>query len=270
MKICVSDRCFFPKSAFMNSRAVVKLAKSLGYEQVEFHPTWGVWLEFLAKGKLSCQRADIASFHIDWRQDTIQEGASFWDRLKYLPSHLFPSTSLTTRAMRKLERKYKKPVVIHWQKNIEEYKEPILELHGYLPVGIRQLEKYFKAKKIGGVVVDTDKFSEWMKANELDGNAELILKRLIKKVAEVHFRFKHKEDIKAMFGEKETKTIKIMKKLLKLGYRGRIVVEAGWPDAGRVASFWQIDKGKAKKLHSQIIDFLKILIKGEKDGKQIT
>lgn len=108
LDICVSDRCFFPWSAFKSPRKVVKLAKSLGYEQVEFHPVWSVWFESLVKGRLSCQPEDISSYHIDWRQDRVQEGFGFWERFTSLPSQLFPPTFLAIKVIQKLEGRYKK------------------------------------------------------------------------------------------------------------------------------------------------------------------
>lgn len=256
-KIIVSDRCFFPRSAFMSTKAVVRLAKSLGYQQVEFHPTWAVCWEVLVRGELSCAASDISSFHIDWRQDRVEEGLSFGKRLKHCPSHLFPFTIFATKTLQILEKQYKKQIVIHWQKNIKEYQRPILELHEKLTVNLKQLEEYFKARKIKGVVIDTHKFLGWMKVNKQGKDYHLMLKRLINNVAEVHFRFKYDEDVKALFKGKATDSIKIMQKLIELGYQNRVVVEAGWPDAGVVANFWKIDPVEAKRIHEKIIGLLR-------------
>jgi hypothetical protein len=81
LKICVSDRCFFPKSAVMSTQSIVALAKSFGYEQVEFYPTWAVWWETSTKGKLSCQLKDVSSFHINWREDRRNSGQGFLKRI---------------------------------------------------------------------------------------------------------------------------------------------------------------------------------------------
>lgn len=261
IKVCISDRCFFPWSAFRNSKKIVDLAKDLGYEGIEFHPTWAVCLEVLLNGKLSCQTKKISSFHIDWCQDTIHDGYKFFTRDFLKPTHqLFPPSFLATRVLQKLEKKYKKQVVIHWLENIEQYKNPILELHSLLPIGLGELEEYFEVGKIKGIVIDTHKFSGWMRFNKLKRSSEEILKKLIKQVSEVHFRFKYEDDVKALSGNKETDTIRIMKQLIKLGYQERVVIEAGWPDAGEVSNLWRIDMVKTKKIHTQIISFLKTIV----------
>jgi len=258
MKICVSDRCFFPWSAFKSSKRVIKLAKDLGYEEVEFHPTWNIWGEFLTRKKLVCKAEDISSFHIDWRQDISHDNYGFFTRnFCKLHYHLFPPGFLAVRTLQKLEKKYKKQIVIHWLENINQYQNPILELHSLLSIGLKELEAYFKQGKIAGIVIDTHKFLDWVKINKIKESSYSILKRLMKMIVEVHFRFKTDKDIKFLSGGPDTNSIKIIKQLIKLGYQGRVVVEAGWPDAGTAANLWQVDMAKAKKIHAQIVNFLK-------------
>lgn len=254
MKICVSDRCFFPLSAFINSKKTVKLAKNLGYRQVEFHPTWVVWLEALLKGKLGCRSEDISSFHISWREDGIQSGFGFFKRNFLIPAfRLFPPEPWGTKSLQKLEKKYKKPVVVHWRQDFNKFKSPLLELHGLLEMNWSQIEKEITRERIKGIVIDTDKFSDWIKQT---GEDDQVLSRLFPYITEVHFRFRHKEDIDPISGRKETKSSLVMKRLLKMGYKGRVVVEMGWPDIGSIEV---LKKQGLKKIHEQIVKFLKNL-----------
>jgi len=254
LKICVSDRCFFPKSAFMSSRAIVKLAKNLGYEQVEFHPTWAVWFEVLTKGKLSCQSGDISSFHISWREDGRNMGFGFLKNLFNPDYRIFPPEILGTKALQQLEKRYKKPVVIHWQEDFERFKSPLLEIHGLLRMNRRQIEKEIKGGRIKGVVVDTDKFTDWLE--ETEENESQALGKFFPYVKEIHFRFRHKEDVDPLSGGKETKSARVVKKLAKMGYGGRVVIEMGWPDSGSIEVLRQ--EG-LKKVHQRIVKFLKNL-----------
>lgn len=253
LKICVSDRCFFPKSAFTSSRAIAKLAKSLGYEQVEFHPTWVVWFEALVKGELNCQSSDISSFHISWREDGRYYWQGTWLKKVIYPAYnIFPFEPLGTKTLQKLEKKYKKPVVIHWQEDFDRFESPILELHGPLGMNFQQIEKAIKKRKIKGMVVDTDKFGDWLeKTGEEENQA---LQKLFPYIKEIHFRFRHKEDIQPLSGGKETKSARVMKKLVKMGYKGRVVVEMGWPDPGSIEVLRQ--EG-LEKVHQGIVKFLK-------------
>ncbi len=255
LKICVSDRCFFPKSALMSSKSVVDLAQSLGYEQVEFHPTWRVWWEVFTRGKLSCLARDVCSFHINWREDRRKAGYGFI-RANFLVKHswLFAFESMGIWALQKLEKKYKKPVVVHWPEDFDRYRTPLLELHCSLGMTRVQIEKALKKKEIGGVLIDTDKFTGWLEAeDERDNQA---LRRLFPFIKEVHFRFGHQENIGLRFIKGRTKSAKVMKKLVEMGYRGRVVVEMGWPDPGSIKVLRQ--EGLIK-VHQRIIQFLKNL-----------
>lgn len=235
----------------MSSESVVRLAKSLGYEQVEFHPTWAVWFEVLTKGKLSCQSGNISSFHISWREDGRTLGfikknfltPAFW---------LFPLEPLGTKTLQKLEKKYRKPVVIHWQEDFDRFESPILELHAPLGMRLRQIEEKIKAKRIKGVVIDTDKFAGWLEKTK--EKEDLALKSFFSYIKEVHFRFRQREDVQSLSGKKETKSTKVMRKLVKMGYRGRVVVEMGWPDPESIEI---LRREGLKKVHQEIVKFLK-------------
>lgn len=254
LKICASDRCFFPKSAFMSSKAVVELAKSLGYEQVEFHPTWAVWWETLIRGKLSCQAEDISSFHISWREDGQHDGLNSF-QVFFNPNYrVFPFEPLGTKTLQKLGKKYQKPVVIHWREDVDRFKSPLLELHGPLEMNWQQIEKEIKKGNIEGVLVDTDKFSDWLKATGEKENQAL--RRLFSYIKEIHFRFRHKEDVEPLSGGKETKSARLARKIIEMGYQGRVVVEMGWPDFGSIEVLRQ--EG-LEKVHQEIVKFLKNL-----------
>ncbi len=252
LDICVSDRCFFPKSAFMSSKAVVKLAKGLGYEHVEFHPTWAVWWETLTKGKLSCRVDDIASFHISWREDGKYGKLGFIKRnFFFLPFWIFPPEPLGTKTLQKLVKKYKKQVVVHWQDDFDCYPFPLYELLKTLGISRAQIEKEVKKGRIKGIVLDTRKFAGWLRTTrETEGQS---LRELLPYIKEVHFRLRYKEGVQAVSGNKETETTRLMKKLIKMGYKGRVVVEVGWPDQGPIEVLRQ--EG-LEKVHQKIIKFL--------------
>lgn len=247
MKICVSDRCFFPRSAFTSSKTIVELAKSLGYEQVEFHPTWAVWWETLMRGKLSCQSEDVSSFHISWREDGRNMGLGFFKSLFNPDYRIFPPEILGTKVIQQLEKMYKKPVVVHWQEDFDRFKLPLLELHGPLGMNWQQIEVAIKRERIKGIVIDTGKFGGWLK---LTGEKEdRVLPNLLPYIGEVHFRMGY-------VGGKEKESIRIMKKLVKMGYQGRVVSEMGWPDFGSIEVLHQEGLEKA---HQRIVKFLKNL-----------
>lgn len=257
LKICVSDRCFFPGSAFKSSRTIVNLAKSLGYEQVEFHPTWTVWLETLVKGKLSCRASDISSFHISWREDGIHDGYSFFKRSFLVPAYwIFPPEPGGTNVLKKLARQYRKPVVVHWPEDFNKYKKCLLELHGSLSLNREAIEKLLKKGQIKGIVIDTDKFSDWILRHK--EKESRVLRRVFPYIKEGHFRFRQQKDVQALLGKQESKTVKLMRKLINLGYKGRVVVEMGWPERELVEV---IKQQGVEKTHQMIVKFLRSLYK---------
>jgi len=255
LKICVSDRCFFPKSAFMSSKAVVKLAKSLGYERVEFHPTWAVWWEVLRKRRLSCRSKEICSFHINWREDGRNAGFGFIKRAFLVSAYyIFPPESWCNQTLQKLEKKYKKPVVIHWREDFNRYNSPLLELHSSLGMNRRRIEREIKNGRIRGVLIDADKFASWLEATEERENQSL--RRLFPFIKEIHFRFRCKEDFESLSGGREAETTRLTRKLVEMGYKGKVVVEMGWPDPGSIEVLRQ--EG-VKKVHQKIVKFLRNL-----------
>jgi len=252
LKICVSDRCFFPKSAVMSSKAIVKLAKSLGYEQVEFHPTWAVWWETLIHGKLICSTGDISSFHINWREDRRNRGMSFL-KGNFLVKHSWPFVfeSMGIWALKKLEKEYQKPVVVHWPEDFNRYRYPIVELQSFLGLNLKKIEKALKKGELKGVLIDTDKFTGWLEAEKEKENQSL--KRLFPFIKEVHFRFGYRENLDLASKGRKTKSAKVMRKLVEMGYQGRVVVEMGWPDPGSIEV---LQKLGLKETHRRIINFL--------------
>lgn len=255
LEICVSDRCFFPRSAFEGSRTTVERAKNLGYQKVEFHPTWAVWLESLVKGKLSCQSEDISSFHISWREDGRHNGYGFFKRNFLVPAYrIFPPEPFGTKTLQKLEKTYKKPVVVHWQEDFERFNLALLELHGPLGLDGDQVENEIEKGTIKGVVVDTDKFSDWLKtAGESKDQA---LQRLFHLIREVHFRFRDQRDFASLSQEQKSESVRLMEELVKMGYNGRVVVEIGWPDPESIEILRQVGQ---EEVHLRIVKFLQKL-----------
>lgn len=254
LKICVSDRCFFPKSAFESSKTIVKLAKSLGYESVEFHPTWAVWFEMTSKGKLSAETASISSFHVSWREDGKYFGLNPL-RVLFNPNYrVFPFGFLGIKTLQKLEEKYGKPVVVHWPEDFSRYKKSLLELQWPLKMNLKEVEKAIKEKQIAGVVIDTGKLIGWLK--DQNEEEEKVLKTLLPHIGEVHFRFRSQDDVNLLSGRGETESARLMKRLVKMGYCGRVVVEMGWPEEGALEALRQ--EGLVK-IHKRIVNFLQTL-----------
>lgn len=253
-KIIVSDRCFFPWSAFRSSRKIVQLAKSLGYKQVEFHPTWAVCWEALTKGRLSCKAGDICSFHISWREDGVGAGLGFLKRTLMPTYMIFPFKPLGAWVLQKLEKVYDKEAVVHWPWDFKKYKKPILELHSFLEIDFEKVKALIGEKKIKGVVVDTDKLAGWCKRHK--GDEGRVLKELFPFVKEVHFRFGHRRDIGESLDIERSNSARIIKKLLRLGYKGRVVVEFGWPDKESIKI---LKRDGFENIHKKIIGFLQSL-----------
>lgn len=252
LKICVSSRCFFPKTAFTSSKEIVKLAKSLGYSQVEFHPTWSIFWEMLTRRKLSCQSEDISSFHVSWREDALPFGLGFFKRNFLTPVYwLFPPEPLGTKAIQKLEKIYQKPVVVHWPEDFVRFRSPLLELQWPLKLNLKQVEKAIRTKSIKGVVIDTYKLKGWLEDQK--EKESMVLHRLFPYIGEVHFRFKQQKDLESLFGGRKTDTIRVMERLLKMDYQNQVVVEMGWPDVGSLKT---LGSEGTKKVHQEIIRFL--------------
>ena len=253
LKICVSDRCFFPHCAFWCSQKTVKLAESLGYEAIEFHPTWAIWIESMFKNKLNCHPDKISSFHASWREDARSYWQGSWlGKIIYPAYNIFPPEPLGTKTLKILEKRYQKPVVIHWQQNFTHFQKPILELHGLLKMNKRQILNAISKKEIKGIVIDTDKFKGWLKENK-DSEAQ-VLKDLFPHIQEVHFRFGHQENLDLFSNKVTSNSAKLTKKLIKMGYQGKVVVEMGWPDKGSIKILHQLG---LKKTHQEIINCLK-------------
>jgi len=257
MKLCVSDRCFFPWGTWQSSRTIVSLAKDLGYQRVELHPTWGICKEYLLHKRLLCSVKDICSWHIDWRQDRKYDKAPFYKKITHQSSQLFPLSGLAVNTLQKLEKQYQRPVVIHWPENITQYQHPILELHRQLSLGPKQLEKLLANKSIKGLVIDTAKFDGWIKYHQLTKEKTQIIRRFRKYICEIHLRIKSKADLNSFFTSRKSRSISLAEHLIKNKIGDRVVVEAGWPDAGQVSNLWRLDRKKTIDIHNNITRFIK-------------
>jgi hypothetical protein len=154
--------------------------------------------------------------------------------------------------LKNLEKRYQKPVVVHWPEDFNRYQYPIVELQNFLGLNLKRLEGKLKRGEIEGVVIDTDKFTGWLKAEE--EKEDKSLKKLFPHIKEIHFRFGYEEDLDSHSIQGKTKSARIMEKLVKMGYRGKVVVEMGWPDPGSIKI---LKKLGLEKTHQQIITFLK-------------
>lgn len=82
-----------------------------------------------------------------------------------------------------------------------------------------------------------------------------------KLIGEVHFRFKQQKDLESLFGGRKTDTIRVMERLLKMGYQNQVVVEMGWPDVGSLKT---LGSERTKKVHQEIIRFLRLQLKNSR------
>lgn len=269
LKICVSSRCFFPRGAYFNSTAeMASLAKDVGYEGIEFLPTWRVIWEMNRYGELLAPKEMIASGHRDWRFDRVMEAKlkrkPWWFyQLKNKADWLFPLSNLCLTALKRFQRKYKVPVSTAWFADTENFSPVMLEL--WSPeqgVDYEGLMKWLRSNPTNrGVVVDTAKFTSWLKRNRLFQKKKEVFRTLLPHIFEVHYRSKKKGLDRAMNlgGKLRHDTHENLRFVLKEGYRGRIVVEFGWPDIDEPILGWRGDFSKFLKVHQRMVKFLKNL-----------
>src|SRR3989344_7253372 len=121
LKICISARCFFPKGAFFYSTArMAEMAEAVGYQGIEFLPTWRFVWEMARYGKLLAPRAMVVSGHRDWRQDRVMEAKNtkkslIYSQVKNKYDWVFPPLSgLCLKALQKFQKVYKVPISVTW------------------------------------------------------------------------------------------------------------------------------------------------------------
>lgn len=267
LKICVSDRCFFPKGAYFYSTAkMAELAQEVGYEGIEFLPTWRFVWEMKRYKKLLAPNKMIASGHRDWRFDRVMEAKikkrPWWFyQLRNKEDWLFPPSNCCLSVLKKFQEKYKVPVSTAWFADTENFSPVMLELWSPAQgVDYQGLMRWLKENpKNHGVVIDTAKFTSWLKDNNLLKKKRQIFRRLLPHVFEVHYRSKKKGLDKAvnLGGGLRDDSDENLKFVLKEGYQGRIVVEFGWPDLEQNLLKWRGDWRQFRQFHQAIINFIR-------------
>lgn len=263
-KIVASHRCFFPKGAFFNSTdRMAELAKEVGYEGIEFLPTWRFVYEMKRYGKLLAPEEMISSGHRDWRIDRVMlarlDNRPDWTyQFREKADLLFPPTNICLAFLKKFQKLYRKPVSTTWYDDTKNFLPVMLELHGY-KVGIDE-KKLFEWLKEDpqkhGVVLDITKFPKWLESIGKFNRKDEILKKLVPYIFEVHYRQIRKDNKWKLTTPKEGR--EIIRKLFKYGYQGKVVVEFGWPDLDNPPfGLLKEDIGRFRKLHKQIISLLR-------------
>lgn len=270
LKICASSRCFFPKGAYFYSTAkMAELAQEVGYEGIEFLPTWRFVWEMKRYKKLLAPNKIIASAHRDWRFDRVMEAKikekPWWFyQLRNKEDWLFPPSNCCLSALKKFQEKYKVPVSTAWFADTENFSPVMLELWSPAQgVGWQGLMTWLeKDPQNHGVVVDTAKFTGWLKSDGLLNKRKQVIKKLLPYAFEVHYRFKKKGLDQAMNlgkngGRLQDDSDENLKLILNQGFSGRIIVELGWPDVEKNLVKWRGDWRQFKQAHQTIIDFIK-------------
>jgi len=270
LKIVSSGRNFFPKGAFFYStKKIAELAKGVGYEGIEFLPTWRFVWEMTRYGRLLASPEMLASGHRDWRFDRVMEARiksrpDWWFQVREKTDWLFPPSGICLTALQKFQKIYKVPVSVAWFADTKNFSLVMLELWSKKQ-GIDQkglLKWLGEDHKNHGVVIDTAKIDSWLISNNLEDKRKA-LEELLPYTFEIHYRVK--SNIRGVrlggkkgVGELSDKTTENLFSLLKMGYRGRIVVEFGWPDLeGSPFGLIGEDIQGFKNLHRRIISLVK-------------
>ena len=268
LKICMSHRCVFPKGAFFYStEKVAELAREIGYDGVEFLPTWTFVWEINCYGKLLAPESMVVSGHRDWRLDRVMEArkkgksrllAEIKNKYDWVSP---PPSSQCLRALRRFQNVYKVPVSTQWFYDTVNFSPVMLEL--WSPeqgIDYNNLLIWLKGDPKGrGVVLDTAKFTSWLKENRIEDQKVKVFKNLLPHIFEVHYRSKKRNLIKSMNlgGELRDDSEENLKFILRNGFRGRIVVEFGWPDLDdSLFGLFREDLGAFKRLHTKLISFI--------------
>src|SRR3989344_970637 len=135
-RIVSSGRNFFPKGAFFYStKKVAELASEVGYEGVEFLPTWRFVWEMQRYGRLLAPKEMIVSGHRDWRLDRVMDPKNarepVWLRqIKDMADWVSPPpTSLCLTVLKKFQRIYKVPISTIWFSDTKNFSPVMLEIY---------------------------------------------------------------------------------------------------------------------------------------------
>jgi hypothetical protein len=269
LKVVASHRCWFPKGAWRwSTTEIAEMAREVGYEGVEWLPTWRFCWEMRQYGKLLASEGMVASGHRDWRFDRVMEAKlkgkpEWWYQLKNKEDWLFPPSGICLRALRGFQNRYRVPVSVGWFGDTGNFSPVMLELWGAKQgVGYEELLEWLDGDKRGrGVVLDTAKLSSWLESCGVEGKRRQVVRRLLPHVFEVHFRLKKSGREGAMdagWGKLGNDTMDNWRLIRELGYKGRVVVEAGWPDMDeRVFGVFGQARGRFREIHRELVKMVK-------------
>lgn len=265
IKIVCSGRNFFPGGAFwLSTRRQEELARAAGYDGIEFLPTWRVAGEVVRHGRLLCSDKFVVSLHRDWRFDVVMETKirkkPWWNQFRRGFDWLFPLSGRCLSVLKKLQKRYKVAVSIMWFEDAKNFSRVMLELWNKKSqgVGYKELLRWLKEDKENhGVVMDTAKLTSWLESEGLVDKKEEVIKRLLPHTFEIHWRLKKKGRViglKGLGGGLKEDTDENLRLILKLGYQGRVVVEAGWPDLDDNQVGWlRADWSKWRDQHKRLV-----------------
>jgi hypothetical protein len=264
LKLVVSHRCWFPNGAyFFSTKEIAEMAKDLGYEGVEWLSTWRFGWEMLRYRKLLAPDGMVVSGHRDWRFDRVMEAKLkgkpwWWYQFKNKEDWLFPPSGMAVRTLKRFQRRYKAPISVSWFEDTRNFSPVMLELWGRKQgVDYEGLLRWLdEDSENRGVVLDTAKFSSWLESCGLLGKRRKVMKRLLPNVFEVHFRLKKKGREAAMdarWGRLKDDTVENWNLVRELGWKGRVVVEVGWPDLDESPfGLLKEDLEKFRELHGRV------------------
>lgn len=270
IKPIISHRCLFPYGAFLfSTKQVAEIARDLGYQGVEFLPTWRFVWEIARHGKLLAEKETVHSGHRDWRFDRVMErklgrrsfpSATFGSK----PDYLFPPSFLCLRALKAFQKEYGVPVSTTWFSDLFHFSPTELELWGKEQgIDYQGLWKWLNEDSQNrGVVLDTYKFRGFLKSHQLEKQEDQIIKELLPYIREVHFRpgrgGEEMEDV--LKGKIRTDSVQILSEVISTGYEGSVVVEFGWPEAGIVLKPSLENLDEFASFHRRLLSFVDDLL----------
>lgn len=240
---------------------MAELAANIGYTGVEFLPTHRFVYEMWRYGRLLSPASMIRSGHRDWRFDRVMEAMlsnkpEWWYQLKNTEDWLFPPSRVCQWALTSFQAKYRVPISVMWFGDVENFSPVMLELWD-TKQGVDQVKliEWLKLDdKNRSVVVDTAKIVGWAASNEM--MLDTVLEQVFPYIGEVHYRAVRKGKTKSLgLGSAVVDSSDdVMKWLVNRGYRGRVVVEYGWPDLDEAPFGWvQGNLDLFQSLHHAVI-----------------
>lgn len=266
IKPIISHRCLFPYGAFLfSTKQVAEIAQDLGYQGVEFLPTWRFVWEMARYGKLLAERETVHSGHRDWRFDRVMErrlgrrsflSATFGSK----PDYLFPPAFLCLQALKTFQARYKVSISTTWFADLTNFCPAMLELLGKEQgIDYQGLLRWLdKDPQNRGVVLDTYKFRLFLESLGLEKKEDRIIKELLPYMKEVHFRpGRGREELEDVIGGKmRTDSVQLMAKVINVGYKGPVVIEFGWPEAGIVLKPSLGNLDEFTNFHRRLLSFV--------------